>query len=87
MECSGRWVEWDAGKGEVGEGTCRRGRTGGSIGLGRRRTLRSFCAPFPAAFSRGPRACDDATLAQFDLGNYAALSLPGQESSIIMSTY
>lgn len=24
MECSGWWEEWDAGKGEVREGTCRR---------------------------------------------------------------
>lgn len=49
---------------EVREGTCRRGRTGTSIGLGRR-MLWSFCAPFPAAFSYWPRAYEDATLTQF----------------------
>lgn len=36
MECSGRGEEWEARGGEVREGTCRRGKTGTSIGLGRR---------------------------------------------------
>lgn len=92
MECSGRWEEWDAGKGEVREGTCRRGRTGKSVGWEGEECSEASVLPFLLLSLTGQGCMKMLRLTQFGPGNYTTLCLQTQdnlshESSIVMNIY